>query len=452
MEPQIRFCTSSDGVRIAYATVGQGPPLITTPSNWESTTFVLQNRVGGRFYEALAKRHTVIRYDRRGVGLSDRERTDFTLQADLEDLETVADGLALKRFALMGSFHLGPAAIAYAARHPHRISRLILYGTYACGRVLTREDVKTSLTSMVRSHWGIASRTLADIAAPGVGGEMLEAIARAARESATGEMVAKLLEMAYATDVVELLPKVKAPTLVLHRRGDRAILFRLSRELASVLPAARLVALEGTIHWPWFGDSDSVLRAIDEFLGEGEVAAAEAAAPSREAGGLVTIIFTDVEGSTALTQRLGDAKAREVLRMHERIVRDALKAHRGSEVKTMGDGFMASFASATRALECAIAMQRAFAAHNESAEEPIRVRIGLNAGEPIAEEEDLFGTAVILAARIAAKADGEEIVASDVVRQLVAGKGFLFADRGETALRGFEDPVRLYEVRWQEEG
>jgi len=280
MEQQIRFCTTSEGVRIACASVGQGPPLITTPSNWESMTFVLQNTVGGRFYEALAKRHTVIRYDRRGVGLSDRERTDFTLQADLEDLETVADGLALRRFALMGSFHLGPASIVYAARHADRISRLILYGTYACGRVLTREDVKTSLTSMVRAHWGIASRMLATIAAPGVGDEMLEAIASAARESATGEMVAKLLETAYATDVVELLPEVKVPALVLHRRGDRAVPFRLGRELSSALPAARLVALEGSINWPWFGDSDSVLRAIFDFLGEGQEVGAEAKPPA----------------------------------------------------------------------------------------------------------------------------------------------------------------------------
>jgi class 3 adenylate cyclase len=139
-----------------------------------------------------------------------------------------------------------------------------------------------------------------------------------------------------------------------------------------------------------------------------------------------------------------------VLREHERIVREALRAHGGAEVKALGDGFMASFSSATRALECAIAMQRAFAAHSESAKEPIRVRVGLNAGEPIAEEADLFGTAVNLAARIAARAEGGEILASDVVRQLVAGKGFLFADRGEVALRGFEDPVRLYEMRWQD--
>ncbi len=167
-----------------------------------------------------------------------------------------------------------------------------------------------------------------------------------------------------------------------------------------------------------------------------------------------TVLFTDVEGSTALTQRLGDARARELLREHERMVREALKAHGGSEVKTMGDGFMTSFSSATQAQEGAIAMQRAFAQHNESTQEPIRVRIGLNAGEPIAEEaepgrEDLYGTAVNLAARIAAQAAGGEVLASDVVRQLVAGKPFLFANRGETALRGFEDSVRLYELRWR---
>ena len=137
-----------------------------------------------------------------------------------------------------------------------------------------------------------------------------------------------------------------------------------------------------------------------------------------------------------------------MLREHERIVREALKAHGGSEVKTMGDGFIASFSSATKALECAIAMQRAFAERNESAPEPILARIWLNAGEPIAEDEDLFGTAVNEAARITAAARGGEILVANVVRELAKGKGFLFVDRGETSPRGFDDPVRLFEVRW----
>ena len=201
---------------------------------------------------------------------------------------------------------------------------------------------------------------------------------------------------------------------------------------------------------PWVGDIEAVMTAVDEFLGDGGPASVQAEPVA--AGGVCTILFTDVEGSTALTQRLGDARAREVMRTHERITREALRAHGGAEVKAMGDGFMASFSSATRALECAIAMQKVFAAHSdENPEAPIRVRIGLNAGEPIAEDEDLFGTAVNVAARIAAQAKGGEILASNVVRELAAGKAFLFADRGEVALRGFEDPVRLYEVHWRED-
>ena len=190
------------------------------------------------------------------------------------------------------------------------------------------------------------------------------------------------------------------------------------------------------------------MDAIDEFLGDGEKTAAAFEAP--EPGAFRTILFTDVEGSTALTQRLGDAKARDVLREHERMVREALKAHGGSEVKTTGDGFMASFSSATKALECAIAMQRAFAQHNVAAEDPIMVRIGLNAGEPIAEDDDLFGTAVNEAARITAAADGGHILVANIVRELAKGKDFLFADRGETSLKGLDEPVRLYEVSWRQ--
>ena len=203
---------------------------------------------------------------------------------------------------------------------------------------------------------------------------------------------------------------------------------------------------------PALGEPDQMRgaeQALDRLVGlDIERAPAPVAAPPREAGSLVTILFTDVAGSTSLTQRLGDAKAREVLRAHERIVREALKAHSGSEIKHTGDGIMASFSSGRRALQSAIAMQRAFAQHNETAEEPINVRIGLNAGEPIAEEEDLFGTAVILAARIAAEAEGGQILTANVVRDLAAGKGFLLADRGDLVLRGFADPVRLFEVRW----
>ncbi len=294
--------------------------------------------------------------------------------------------------------------------------------------------------------WELYTETLAHVLFGWSEGEAVHRAAAYVQECVTPEAWQALLDALREFDVTALLPQVRSPTLVLHRRQFSLFPVELSRGLASRIPNARLVLLEGAALAPYVGDMEAAASAIDEFLGEGEEAAATPA-PS----GLVTILFTDVEGSTALTQRLGDAKARELLREHEHIVRDALKAHGGSEVKTMGDGFMASFSSATKALECAIAMQRAFAEHNESAEEPIMVRVGLNAGEPIAEDDDLFGTAVNEAARITATAEGGEILVSDVVRQLVKGKDFLFADVGERQLKGFDESVRLYEVRWREE-
>ena len=163
------------------------------------------------------------------------------------------------------------------------------------------------------------------------------------------------------------------------------------------------------------------------------------------------MLFTDIEGHTEMLDKLGDAKGREVLREHERITREALHAHAGTEVKTMGDGFMACFGSAREALECAIALQKAMAARNqEDGVYPLKVRAGINADEPISEDDDLFGVSVIAAARIMSKAEGGQIIVSDVVRQLVAGKGFAFVEHGETTLRGFEEPVRLYELRWRD--
>ena len=169
---------------------------------------------------------------------------------------------------------------------------------------------------------------------------------------------------------------------------------------------------------------------------------------SVEPGAFRTVLFTDLVGHTQMMSRLGDERGRDVLREHERIVREALAAHGGTEVKTMGDGFMASFGSVTKAVECAIALQLAFA--DREGDEPLSIRVGINAGEPIEEDGDLFGATVILASRIAAKAEGGEILVADTVRGLCSGKGFLFADRGEFVAKGFEDPVRLFEVRWRE--
>jgi class 3 adenylate cyclase len=446
MESRIQYAQTADGVSIAFYTLGEGMPLVVMP-NAPFSHIQLQRQIPEwrREDERLAERRMVVRYDGRGNGLSDRDVTDYSLEAHVLDLEAVVDRLGLERFALYASIHSGPAGIAYAARHPERISHLIVWGSYARASDFVRSAEIQAMRGLMAQSWELYTETIAHALMGWSAGAPARQFAAMMRESVSQEGALAAFRAIAEFDVASSLSEVRSPTLVLHRRQAPVPGVDVARSLASRIPNARLALLEGSSLAPFLEDADAVLKAIDEFLGEGEEAAT-GGPPS----GLVTILFTDMEGSTTLTQRLGDARAQDVLHTHNAIIRDALKAHEGSETKHTGDGIMASFASASRALECAIAMQRAFAHHNDSAEEPIRVRVGLNAGEPIAEEKDLYGTAVQLAARICAQAQPGQILASDVVRQLAAGKSFLFADKGEATLKGFEDPVRLYEVRWQD--
>ena len=443
MEQQIRFCTASDGVSIAYATVGDGPPLVYV-TGWPTHLEMEWGKPFSRAYlEALAEGSTLYRYDMRGSGLSDKDVSDFSLESLTKDLEAVVDHQKLERFALasLGSL-AAPIAITYASANPHRVSHLMLSSAFSRGSQIINPERQHAMIEYVNA-FGSLNYNMLD--APNMDIEKQRDVQQLQQAASSREVLAALLETMFSADVSDRLEQLRMPILVLHGRRDSVIPFALGRELAARLPEAKFVPFEGNSGAAWT-HSHIIIPEIHRFLGI-NVASAEREGPA--ARELVTIFFTDVEGSSALTERLGDAAARDVLRTHERVVRDALREHGGAEVKTMGDGFMASFSSASRALECAITLQRAFSEQNESAQEPVRVRIGLNAGEPIAEDDDLFGTAVNLAARIAAQADGGEIFASDVVRQLVAGKGFLFADRGESALRGFEDPVRIYEVGWE---
>jgi class 3 adenylate cyclase len=448
VEPRIQYAQTADGVSIAFWTLGEGTPLVYMylggfshiQLEWEIPAF-------RRAYERIAQKRRLVRYDSRGCGLSDHDVTDYSLEAHLLDLEAIVDRLGLERFALAPVGVPGPVAIAYAVRHPERVSHLVLWCTYARASHFFASPQIEGLVALAAADWKLTTETAARAVLGWSEGESPHQYAALMRESVTPQAMSAIFAASSEIDVTPLLPAVRSPTMIVHRRQLPFPTMDAARGLASKIPDARLVLQEGDSMGPMAGDWEATAQIIDEFLDEGE----EVSLPSPVPEDVHTILFTDVEGSTALTQRLGDAKAQEVLRTHNTIIRDALKAHSGSEIKHTGDGIMASFPSASRALECAIAIQRAFAQHNESAEQPIRVRIGLNAGEPVAEEEDLFGTAVQLAARICAHAEPGEILAPVVVRELAAGKGFLFADQGDTALRGFEDPVRLFEVRWREE-
>jgi class 3 adenylate cyclase len=337
-------------------------------------------------------------------------------------------------------------AVAYTVQNPGVVTHLILDGGFARASDVASWEQFEPLVEMCRTNWKLASKTLANLAHPtsDADGAIQKRLTATFRESIDGPEMAEWFTQAYEVDVTDLLPQVEVPTLVFHRRGDRVVRFALGQQLAAGIPNAQFVLLEGDNAAPSAEQAKEQQAVIHEFLGTSDVSAA----PRRSSGGLATVLFTDLVGHTEMMSRLGDERGRDVLREHEEITREVLAAHDGAEVKTMGDGFMASFGSVTKAVDCAIGLQQAFA---DREGEPLSVRVGLNAGEPIEEDGDLFGTTVILASRIAAKADGGEILVADTVRGLCSGKGFLFADHGEFVAKGFEEPVRVYGVRWHDD-
>ena len=444
MDGQVRYVTTPDGVRIAYSSSGEGIPYVFVPgwiSNLDIDSQMFQAAGAFDLYDGIQR----ITLDKRGTGLSGRNLDDYSLDARIMDIETVVDDLGLDAFALGGLSEGGPIAIAFAAKHPDRVTRLIITGSFANGAgIAGSKGIQDGVFAILKAEWGLASKLLSELfigdAESIISPEVFSAYQRS---GANADDAYKILRAACDIDVRPLLSSIKCPTLVVHTRDDKVVPMELGQEVAAGVKGARFVSFPGG-HIPPADTVREISKVVAEFVRD----APAVPRPTAADGGFRSILFTDLVGHTEMMHRLGDDRGRAVLREHEQITRDVLKAHNGSEVKTMGDGFMASFTSVTKSVECGIALQRAFAAR--ASEEPLRVRVGLNAGEPIQEDGDLFGETVILAARIAAKADKGEILVADTVRGLCSGKGFLFSDRGEFVAKGFEDPVRLYEVSWRE--
>jgi pimeloyl-ACP methyl ester carboxylesterase/DNA-binding CsgD family transcriptional regulator len=264
---QIRFCATPSGVRIGYATVGGGPPLV-VPAAWIGHLGLSwQDPAIRAFYAPIAAARTVIQYDKPGCGLSDPWPRRQTVDTDLEVLRAVADHLGLARFDLLGVSMGAPVSVAFAARHPERVASLVLYGGFADGRDIATPPVRAAMVDMVRAHWGLGSDVLADVFLPDASAEDRASFAALQRGSATAALAADLLVQCYETAVDDLLDRVTARTLVLHRRDDRAIPYRLGRDLAARIPGARLVSLAGRSHFPHAGDAAAPVREILEFLG-----------------------------------------------------------------------------------------------------------------------------------------------------------------------------------------
>lgn len=277
---EIRFCTAG-GHAVAYELTGEGPPLV-APAWWVSHLELDWLDDGfRRFWESVGAGHTLLRYDRPGVGMSDRDvdPAALTLEDEVAVLAAVLDALGLEQVALLGGSSGGCAAIAFAARYPERVTRLVLYGAYAHGPSIAPPAVRQAVIDTVRAHWGLGSRVLADIFLGESGHRAQERFARFQREATSAETAAALLELVYRNDVRAALGRVRAPTRVVHRREDRAIPYALGRELAAGIPGAALSTVEGRAHFPWVGDVRSVVRALRSEPSGGEGRAGAGAPP-----------------------------------------------------------------------------------------------------------------------------------------------------------------------------
>jgi pimeloyl-ACP methyl ester carboxylesterase len=431
----------SDGVSIAYQVLGDGPiDLVLVLGfathlelQWESPAFA-------RFFGRISSFSRLIIFDKRGTGLSDPVTEVPTLEQRVDDVRAVMDAAGSERAAVFGISEGGPMGVLFAATHPARAAALVLYG--AMGRTTEAPDypwaspaeaLRESAAEFIVPYWGQQAEGMVELFAPSLVGDpqTAEFTARMERSAASPGMVQKIFEMFLDIDVRAVLPTIHVPTLVLHRRGDRVVNRRAGKELAAAIPGARYVELAGIDHLPWAGDSEAILGEIEEFL----TGARSRPEPDRV---LATVMFTDIVGSTERATELGDARWGELLSTHQTAVRRELTRFHGREVKTLGDGCLATFDGPARAIRCG----RAIAEVARSL--GLEVRIGLHSGEVDLIGEDVSGIAVHIAARVGALATPGEVLASSTVKDLVAGSGIPFIDRGAKHLKGIPDEWRLF--------
>jgi class 3 adenylate cyclase len=443
MEPETRYTRSGD-VSIAYQVTGEGPfDLVHVPPFTSHVELAWRIPDTAAYISRLSSFSRTIRFDKRGTGMSDRVSGTPTLETRMDDVRAVMDAVGSERAALLGFSEGGPMSILFAATYPDRVWALILFGSYP--RVLWTPDYPWGIPEDQYAggeeesrSWGTPeqSKQLADELAPSASEEGRQALATLIRQSVSPGAAAALSRMNAQIDVRPVLSAIRVPTLVINRTGDAPRIVGGSRYLAERIPGARHVEVPGVDHSISAGDSESVLEQIERFLLEvWEERASQAAEPDRV---LATVLFTDIVGSTARAAELGDARWRELLGEHHALIRRQLTRFRGTELDTAGDGFFASFDGPARAIRCACAITDAVK------ELGIEVRAGLHTGECEVVENKVGGIAVHIGARVAKEAQPSEVLVSSTVRDLVAGSGLEFAERGPAELKGVPGEWRLF--------
>jgi|RhiMetdeSRZDD1v2_1073273.scaffolds.fasta_scaffold352133_2 pimeloyl-ACP methyl ester carboxylesterase len=440
MRPKTHYAKAGD-ISIAYQVTGDGPiDLVRVPGWISNIDYDWEYPPQARLIERLSRFTRFIRFDKRGTGLSDREVGYPTLEQRMEDVHAVMDAVGSERAVLFGSSEGGNMSMLFAATYPDRTAGLILHGCQARGEwapdypwAPTRDETDKQLAELERD-WGSAI-DLRD-GAPSLANDRLaqEWSAAYMRYAASPKAALLMWKLGAEVDVRDILSSIRVPTLVLQKEHDRWTKQEEGRYLASHIPDAKFVLLPGTDHLIWGDGQDRLIEEIEEF-----VTGVRPVQPYERV--LLTVLFTDIVGSTRLAAEKGDRQWKELLQKHHDVARNEFRRHGGTEVKSTGDGFLSSFVGPTPAINCATAMRDRMASLG------IPIRAGIHTGECDIRAGDLSGLAVHLASRLLTHAAEGDVVVSRTVKDLLVGSEFKFDDRGKTALRDIPGVWQIYAIR-----
>jgi pimeloyl-ACP methyl ester carboxylesterase len=437
--PETRYARSG-GLSIAYQVMGDGPrDLILVPGIVSHVEFFHELPNYTDLLRGLAAFSRVIVFDKRGNGLSDRIVGAPSLEDRMDDVRAVMEATGSERATLLGVSEGGPISLLFAATYPERVDALVLYETFvrfggtADYPVGTPADMHSALSAVIPEVWGTGATLRLMAMSRSEDAELLALWARAERLSGSPGDMCALFKMLGEIDVRAALPSVRAPCLVLHGTAN-SMFTEASHYLAAHLADARVVALEGAEHYPWFGRTEAIIAEVEEFL------TGTRSAPGGDRQ-LATTLFTDIVGSTVRAAELGDRRWHELLTKHHALVRRHLERFRGRLVDTAGDGVLALFDGPARAVRCACAIRDGVRGLG------LEIRAGLHAGEIERRGDDVAGMALHIGARVAALAEPGEVLVSRTVKDLVVGSGLEFAERGTHELKGVPETWQLYAVR-----
>lgn len=438
--PPRTLYTKSGDVTIAYQVLGNGPTDLVYAPGWISNVeYGWESPDLAHFFKRLSSFCRLILFDKRGTGLSDREVGFPTLEQRTDDIRAVMDAVGSERATLFGVSEGGNMSAMFAATYPERTSAVVLYGTGAKGSWapdypwrLKQEEIDDFMANLER-NWGLPFAL--DEAAPSVAEDEAAQkwFAANLRFSASPRSAMTIIRLSFSIDMRDVLPSVQSPTLVLVRQGDRWANVEEARYLAELIPGSKFVELPGEDHMPWWGGQDEVVGEIQEFV----TGTRECASSDRV---LLTILMTDIVGSTEKASSLGDRRWKELLQQHDTTIRRQVTRFEGQEVNTTGDGFVLAFTGPTRAIQCAKAIQR------ELRPLELETRAGLHTGECERRGSDLSGIAVHITARILHSASEGDIVVSNTVKDLVVGSGLEFVEHGIHSLKGVPGQWSLFTV------